>query len=109
MSKRSPKARVRDQYGAAPYRIGPNGGLQVLLVTTRETHRWMVPKGWPIKELGALGTAMREAYEEAGVRGDGGPALGSFKLPQDHAQGSEPDLRGRSVPAARPRGTRGLA
>lgn len=78
MSKRFPKARVREQYGAAPYRIGPNGGLQVLLVTTRETHRWMVPKGWPIKKLGPLGTALREAYEEAGVRGDGGPALGSF-------------------------------
>ncbi len=49
-----------------------------MLVTTRETHRWMVPKGWPIKKLGPLGTAMREAYEEAGVRGEGGPAIGAF-------------------------------
>lgn len=49
-----------------------------MLVTTRETGRWMVPKGWPIKKLGPVGTAVQEAYEEAGVRGDPGPAIGSF-------------------------------
>lgn len=38
----------------------------------------MAPKGWPIKKLGPLGTAMQEAYEEAGVRGESGPAIGSF-------------------------------
>lgn len=50
-----------------------------MLVTTRETGRWMVAKGWPIKKLGPLGTAIREAYEEAGVRGEGGPTIGSFE------------------------------
>lgn len=38
----------------------------------------MVPKGWPIKKLGPLGTALQEAYEEAGVRGEGGLAIGAF-------------------------------
>lgn len=72
------RTKVREQFGAAPYRVGSGGEFEVMLVTTRETHRWMVPKGWPIKKLGPLGTAMREAYEEAGVRGEGGPAIGAF-------------------------------
>ncbi|WP_026363110.1 NUDIX hydrolase [Methylopila sp. M107] len=78
MSKRFRRTKVREQFGAVPYRIGSDGRVEVMLVTTRETHRWMVPKGWPIKKLGPLGTAMREAYEEAGVRGEGGPPIGAF-------------------------------
>jgi 8-oxo-dGTP pyrophosphatase MutT (NUDIX family) len=41
----------------------------VLLVTSRETKRWIIPKGWPIKGLKPPKAAAREAYEEAGVRG----------------------------------------
>jgi 8-oxo-dGTP pyrophosphatase MutT (NUDIX family) len=78
MSKKSRRDKPREQYGAVPYRMAETGALEVLLVTTRETRRWMIPKGWPIKKLGPLGTAMREAFEEAGVRGDGGAAIGSF-------------------------------
>lgn len=78
MSRKFRRTKVREQFGAAPYRIGSDGRFEVMLVTTRETHRWIVPKGWPIKKLGPLGTAMREAYEEAGVRGEGGPAIGAF-------------------------------
>lgn len=43
--------------------------MQVLLITSRETRRWIIPKGWPIKGLTPSKTAAREAYEEAGVRG----------------------------------------
>ncbi|MDR4306291.1 NUDIX hydrolase [Chelatococcus sambhunathii] len=50
-----------------------------MLITTRETRRWMVPRGWLIKKLGPLGTGLREAFEEAGVAGEGGPAIGSFR------------------------------
>lgn len=78
MSKKFRRTKLREQYGAAPYRVGGDGRLEVLLVTTRETGRWTVPKGWPIKKLGPLGTAVREAYEEAGVRGESGPAIGAF-------------------------------
>ena len=77
MSKKFRRTKVREQFGAAPYRIGSDG-VEVMLITTRETGRWMVPKGWPIKRLGPLGTALREAYEEAGVRGEVGPAIGAF-------------------------------
>ena len=78
MPKRFKRTRRRAQFGAAPFRYGEDGQVEVLLVTTRETRRWMVPKGWPIKKLGPLGTAMQEAYEEAGVRGDGRPSIGTF-------------------------------
>lgn len=44
-------------------------GLQVLLVTSRDTGRWILPKGWPVKGLGPAASALREAEEEAGVDG----------------------------------------
>jgi 8-oxo-dGTP pyrophosphatase MutT (NUDIX family) len=44
-------------------------GIEVLLVTSRATRRWIIPKGWPIKGFKPARTAAREAYEEAGVRG----------------------------------------
>ena len=43
--------------------------VEVLLVTSRDTGRWIIPKGWPIKGLTPWGTAQQEAYEEAGVEG----------------------------------------
>lgn len=78
MSKKSKRAKPRAQFAAAPFRYRDDGGIEVLLVTTRETGRWVIPKGWPMKKLGPLAAAMREAYEEAGVRGEGGPSIGAF-------------------------------
>lgn len=46
------------------------GQTEVLLVTSRDTGRWVVPKGWPMKGRSAAGSAMQEAWEEAGVRVD---------------------------------------
>lgn len=43
--------------------------LEVLLITSRETGRWVIPKGWPIAGLTAAEAAAREAWEEAGARG----------------------------------------
>ena len=43
--------------------------LRFLLVTTRQTKRWIIPEGWPIKGLKPAKSAAREAYEEAGIRG----------------------------------------
>ena len=40
-----------------------------MLLTSRETHRWVVPKGWPMKELKPSEVASQEAYEEAGLIG----------------------------------------
>jgi 8-oxo-dGTP pyrophosphatase MutT (NUDIX family) len=68
--KRARKAAVRLQYGALPYRLTKAGVFQILLVTTRRNGKWIIPKGWPIKGLTPKETAAREAYEEAGARGD---------------------------------------
>ncbi len=43
-------------------------GEEVLLVTSRDTGRWIIPKGWPIDGLDGAETALQEAWEEAGVR-----------------------------------------
>ena len=53
--------------------------MEILLVTTRQSRRWIVPKGWPIKGLKRAKSAAREAFEEAGVRGRiGGKSIGLF-------------------------------
>ncbi|GHE02659.1 NUDIX hydrolase [Defluviimonas sp. 20V17] len=60
----------RTQYGALCWRRRRGGSeIEVLLVSSRETGRWIIPKGWPIKGLGPSETARQEAYEEAGVNG----------------------------------------
>lgn len=41
---------------------------EYLLITSRDTARWIIPKGWPIRGLDANETALREAWEEAGVK-----------------------------------------
>lgn len=55
--------------GALPLRRTASGSWEILLVTTRSTKRWTVPKGWPIKKLKSHEAAAREAREEAGVVG----------------------------------------
>lgn len=61
--------RVKKQYAALPWREGADGRLQVMLITSRNTGRWIVPKGWPIASLKPWEVAAREAYEEAGLIG----------------------------------------
>lgn len=56
------------QLAALPWRN--DARLEVLLITSRETRRWVIPKGWPMKGLEAPEAAAREAFEEAGVEGD---------------------------------------
>ncbi len=45
-------------------------GLRVLLITSRDTGRWVIPKGWPMRNRTEPEAAAREAYEEAGLRGE---------------------------------------
>ncbi|SFR42848.1 NUDIX hydrolase [Litoreibacter janthinus] len=46
---------------------GTGDGREVLLITSRDTGRWIIPKGWPIRGLSSPEAAMQEAWEEAGV------------------------------------------
>jgi 8-oxo-dGTP pyrophosphatase MutT (NUDIX family) len=61
-------ARPRKQIGALPWRK-KKGRVEVLLITSRETRRWVIPKGWPMDGLADFSAAKLEAYEEAGVDG----------------------------------------
>jgi len=56
------------QVGALPWRLGRHG-LEILLITSRETQRWVIPKGWPMPGLTDAQAAAREAFEEAGIDG----------------------------------------
>ena len=69
-----------EQVAALPYRLsGADETAEILLVTSRETGRWVVPKGNPMIGKTAHETAAIEAEEEAGVRGIVSPvALGHF-------------------------------
>jgi 8-oxo-dGTP pyrophosphatase MutT (NUDIX family) len=59
----------RVQYGALPYRLSVGSRPQFMLITSRETRRWVIPKGWPKKGKSPRSSAAREAFEEAGVVG----------------------------------------
>ncbi len=43
--------------------------MRVLLITSRDTGRWVIPKGWPMRNRSEAEAAAREAWEEAGLRG----------------------------------------
>jgi 8-oxo-dGTP pyrophosphatase MutT (NUDIX family) len=60
---------MRRQYGALPYRLRPGSRPQFMLITSRESRRWVIPKGWPKKGKSPQHSAAREAFEEAGVVG----------------------------------------
>ena len=57
------------QVAAIPFRVNEDGALEVMLVTSRGTRRFIVPKGWPMKGKSARQAALIEAREEAGVNG----------------------------------------
>lgn len=70
--------RARLQYGAIPYRRAKNG-IEIMLITSRSTRRWIVPKGWPLARKPSRDVARLEALEEAGVEGTiGKRRFGSF-------------------------------
>ncbi len=77
MSRRKWRKRIRlaekgedlEQAAALPYRL-ENGRLKIMLVTTRSTSRFTLPKGWPMKKRSLPEAARIEAREEAGIEGE---------------------------------------
>ena len=57
------------QVAALPWRQGENG-LEVMMITSRETRRWVIPKGGRMVGKTDPQAAAQEAYEEAGVQGE---------------------------------------
>lgn len=62
--------KFRQQFAALCFRYGEDGeGIEILVVTSRDSGRWIIPKGWPIAGKEPHKAAAIEAFEEAGVRG----------------------------------------
>lgn len=57
----------RRQYAALPWRMGE--GLEILLASSRESRRWIIPKGWPMRGKKPHAAAALEALQEAGLVG----------------------------------------
>lgn len=88
MGKRARELGER-QVAALPIRRNADTGrLEVLLVTTLDTGRWVIPKGWPWP-VADHDAAAGEAREEAGVEGEARPAsVGSFRYDKRHKDGT---------------------
>jgi 8-oxo-dGTP pyrophosphatase MutT (NUDIX family) len=77
------------QYAALPYRIGTSG-MEVLLITSRETGRWVIPKGWSMEGRKPRQVAEIEARQEAGVKGViGKKPIGTYPYAKSLPDGSE--------------------
>lgn len=75
-------AGVDHQSGVLAYRNGAKG-LEVVLVTSRRTGRWVLPKGSVDPGMTPEEAAAQEAFEEAGlVVAPGAPAIGAYRLPK---------------------------
>jgi len=79
----------RQQYAALCYRLKKKQAqVEVLLLTSRDTGRWVIPKGWPMDGKKPHAVAEQEAYEEAGVRGKANKEpLGFFSYQKGMAGG----------------------
>lgn len=62
--------RILEQVAALPFRWSTAGELEVLVMSSRETHRVVIPKGWPMKNRKDWKSAEIEAREEVGVVGE---------------------------------------
>lgn len=66
------------QSAVIPYRI-IDKKIEVLIIKSRSSKRWIIPKGIIEKELTAKTSAEKEAFEEAGVKGKiVGNKIGSY-------------------------------
>lgn len=66
------KRETRTQFAAIPFRVvkkKAGDAIEVLLVSSRDSGRWIIPKGWPIDGMTPADAAAHEVWEEAGARG----------------------------------------
>lgn len=81
----------KKQVAALPVRRGKGGALSVLLVTSRETRRFVIPKGWPWPGVKDHKAAAEEAREEAGIRGKiGKDPIGTYTYDKRQRGGTVP-------------------
>lgn len=58
-----------EQFATLPWRMSEAGEPEIMLVTSRISRHWLLPKGWLVRGKSAIQSAEIEAYEEAGVEG----------------------------------------
>ncbi|HYI41361.1 MAG TPA: NUDIX hydrolase [Allosphingosinicella sp.] len=77
------------QYGVIPVRRTADGKIEVLLITSRDTRRWVVPRGNPIAGKSSVASAAQEAFEEAGISGLTEPEpLGRYRYDKRRRDGT---------------------
>lgn len=81
------------QSAALPWRRLADGGIALLMVTSRRTRRWIIPKGHIERGMTAAASAAKEALEEAGVTGRIGGKMGTFEYDKLLATGAVRRLR----------------
>jgi len=91
---------TRLQVAALCYRKSKKGQTEVLLITTRGTGRWMLPKGWPMDGKSNAEAARIEAWEEAGVKSAkvGRRPVGEFDYLKVYDDGSAEPCSARVYP-----------
>ncbi|SOE08441.1 8-oxo-dGTP pyrophosphatase MutT (NUDIX family) [Hoeflea halophila] len=81
------KKKSKRQSAAAIFR-GTGEDCELLLITSRDTGRWIVPKGWIEDDEDGAAAAIRETWEEAGLIGEalpGGP-IGHYRYIKHRAR-----------------------
>jgi 8-oxo-dGTP pyrophosphatase MutT (NUDIX family) len=92
------RERIRRLFGGMPCRVQvaalpwrqTDKGVEIMLITSRDTGRWILPKGWPEGGEELYESAAREAAEEAGLTGKMSPkALGGYLYGKRQNSGME--------------------
>jgi 8-oxo-dGTP pyrophosphatase MutT (NUDIX family) len=75
--------KIGEQIAALPMRRDAKDVVKVLMVTSRDTGRWVMPKGWQMDGKKPWAAAEIEALEEAGARGHiGSEMIGTYRYPK---------------------------
>jgi 8-oxo-dGTP pyrophosphatase MutT (NUDIX family) len=94
---------VITQYGVLAYETAQDGEPRFLLITSRTTKRWIIPRGNPIRGLSPSHSAAQEAYEEAGLTGFvGAHEIGSYPYVKRRRNGSSVPARVHVFPLSIP-------
>lgn len=92
--------KVKQQIAALPLRW-KDGTVEVLMITSRDTGRWVVPKGWTMKDRKPWAAAAIEALEEAGAKGYiAREVFGTYSYDKILEDGSAQPCRVRVYPMA---------
>src|SRR5262245_18332195 len=79
----------RHQYAALPYRRAGKAAIEVELITSRDTGRWIIPQGWLVEGLAERESAAYEARQEGGLIGRmGDRPIGRYRYKKRLPDGS---------------------